>query len=145
MKNKIKLFEEFQDDENKEIDLDIQDIFIDLFDNNDGWKVSTPFPFKIKEDGEIKDCKYVIITKESRFAAPNGFKYFRLEEIEYQLHHLIMRMESLGFEYSVRAIGRYNSHYDLIIKPGDYIRKIQGIFEWRFDEKVKELKLTFVK
>ena len=62
--NKIKLFEEFLDEENKEINLDIQDIFIDLFDKDERWKVSIPFPFIISEDGKIKDCKYVIINKE---------------------------------------------------------------------------------
>ena len=139
--NKIKLFEEFSDDENKEINLDIQDIFIDLFDQDDRWKVSTPFPFKIKEYVKIKDCKYVIITKES----PDGFRYFNINEIEYQLHHLIRYMESLGFKYSASAIGKWNSKYDLIIKPGDYIRKIEGPNEWRFDKKVKELKFTFIK
>lgn len=140
--NKIKLFEEFSDDENKEINLDIQDIFIDLFDQDDRWKVSTPFPFKIKEDDIIKDCKYVIIKKEGSLGHN---LYFNINEIEYQLHHLIRYMESLGFEYSVIAIGKWNSQYDLIIKPGDYIREIKGPYEWTFDKKVKELKFTFVK
>lgn len=135
--NKMKLFEEFSDDENKEINLDIQDIFIDLTDKDERWKISTPFPFKVKEYGIIKDCKYVIITKDENF-------FFDLNEIEYELHHLIRYMNSLGFEYSVTAVVRHNSEYNLVIKPGD-IRKIEGPNEWRFNDKVKQLKFTFIK
>lgn len=135
--NIIKLFEEFSDNENKEIDLDIQDIFIDLYDKDDGWVINILTSMNL--------IKYVYIEKIQYFSGRERIQFFNLVDIEYEINKLIQYMTDLGFDYSSKCIGRHNSEYHLVIKTGDYIRKIEGPNEWRFDDEVKQLKFTFKK
>ena len=70
---------------------------------------------------------------------------FKLDEIEDGLHRILNYMSDIGYNntYITTKLRSMDDWKELIMKEGVYTRYKQGPFEWRFEEDISRIEMTF--